>query len=122
VCVIFPAIRRLSTLLHKFLPLIRQEPLFEQEIPRSSSPARSSTFPARPASVDPVVDFYQSNCQGAQRNRKARILEECSFCPGNGSKFSGKYVHRTITGGVGHNLPQEAPQAFARAIIDVDRY
>jgi pimeloyl-ACP methyl ester carboxylesterase len=34
-------------------------------------------------------------------------------------KFSGKYSHRTITGGVGHNLPQEAPQAFAEAIIDV---
>jgi pimeloyl-ACP methyl ester carboxylesterase len=36
-------------------------------------------------------------------------------------KFSGKYAHRTITGGVGHNLPQEAPQAFAQAIMDVDR-
>jgi pimeloyl-ACP methyl ester carboxylesterase len=34
-------------------------------------------------------------------------------------KFSGKYEHRTISGGVGHNLPQEAPQAFARAVIDV---
>ena len=37
-------------------------------------------------------------------------------------KFSGKYSHRTITGGVGHNLPQEAPQAFAQAVIDVDGY
>lgn len=36
-------------------------------------------------------------------------------------KFSGKYAHRTITGGVGHNLPQEAPQAFAQAIMDVGR-
>jgi pimeloyl-ACP methyl ester carboxylesterase len=35
--------------------------------------------------------------------------------------FSGKYAHRLITGGIGHNLPQEAPQAFASAIIDVDR-
>ena len=34
-------------------------------------------------------------------------------------KFSGKYEHRTITGGIGHNLPQEAPQAFAQAIVDV---
>ena len=33
--------------------------------------------------------------------------------------FSGKYAHRTITGGIGHNLPQEAPQAFAQAVIDV---
>jgi pimeloyl-ACP methyl ester carboxylesterase len=35
-------------------------------------------------------------------------------------KFSGKYEHRTIDGGIGHNLPQEAPQAFAKAVIDVD--
>jgi pimeloyl-ACP methyl ester carboxylesterase len=33
--------------------------------------------------------------------------------------FSGKYENRLITGGIGHNLPQEAPQAFAQAIIDV---
>jgi pimeloyl-ACP methyl ester carboxylesterase len=38
------------------------------------------------------------------------------------SKFSGKYAHRTISGGVGHNLPQEAPQAFAQAIVDVDGF
>jgi pimeloyl-ACP methyl ester carboxylesterase len=37
-------------------------------------------------------------------------------------KFSGKYTHRTLTGGIGHNLPQEAPQAFAQAIIDADNY
>src|SRR3954470_8844621 len=34
-------------------------------------------------------------------------------------KFSGKYAHRLITGGIGHNLPQEAPQAFAEAVIDI---
>jgi pimeloyl-ACP methyl ester carboxylesterase len=33
--------------------------------------------------------------------------------------FSGKYSHRTIKGGVGHNLPQEAPQGFAEAVVDV---
>jgi len=37
------------------------------------------------------------------------------------NKFSGKYLHRTITGGIGHNLPQEAPQSFAQAVIDADR-
>jgi pimeloyl-ACP methyl ester carboxylesterase len=37
-------------------------------------------------------------------------------------KFTGKYEHRVIGGGVGHNLPQEAPQAFARAVIDVDGF
>jgi pimeloyl-ACP methyl ester carboxylesterase len=34
-------------------------------------------------------------------------------------KFTGKYEHRMISGGVGHNLPQEAPQAFAQAVIDI---
>jgi pimeloyl-ACP methyl ester carboxylesterase len=38
------------------------------------------------------------------------------------SKFSGKYSHRIIAGGTGHNLPQEAPHAFAEAVVDVDRY
>ena len=37
-------------------------------------------------------------------------------------KFSGKYEHRNIEGGIGHNLPQEAPQAFAQAVIDVGTY
>ena len=37
-------------------------------------------------------------------------------------KFSGKYAYRTITGVVGHNLPQEAPDAFAKAVIDVDGF
>jgi pimeloyl-ACP methyl ester carboxylesterase len=37
-------------------------------------------------------------------------------------KFSGKYEHRDIKGGIGHNLPQEAPEAFAKAVIDVDRF
>jgi pimeloyl-ACP methyl ester carboxylesterase len=31
-------------------------------------------------------------------------------------------VHRVITGGIGHNLPQEAPQAFAQAVLEVDGY
>ena len=34
-------------------------------------------------------------------------------------KFSGKYEHRTIDGGIGHNLPQEAPEAFVQAVLDV---
>jgi pimeloyl-ACP methyl ester carboxylesterase len=44
--------------------------------------------------------------------------------PGNGSayrkKFTGKYAHRTLA--VGHNVPQEAPQAFAEAVVEVDRF
>ena len=37
-------------------------------------------------------------------------------------KFSGKYSHRDIKGGIGHNLPQEAPKAFADAVVEVDGY
>jgi pimeloyl-ACP methyl ester carboxylesterase len=37
-------------------------------------------------------------------------------------KFTGTYSHRLIQGGIGHNLPQEAPRAFADAILEVDRY
>ncbi|OHT20579.1 alpha/beta fold hydrolase [Edaphosphingomonas haloaromaticamans] len=37
------------------------------------------------------------------------------------NKFTGRYEHRLIPGGIGHNLPQEAPRAFALAVIDVDR-
>ena len=35
------------------------------------------------------------------------------------AKFSGRYAHRDIGGGVGHNLPQEAPRAFAGAILEL---
>jgi pimeloyl-ACP methyl ester carboxylesterase len=35
------------------------------------------------------------------------------------NKFTGRYSHRLIKGGIGHNLPQEAPKAFAQAVIDV---
>lgn len=37
-------------------------------------------------------------------------------------RFTGRYEHRLVTGGIGHNLPQEAPEAFAKAVIDVDGF
>jgi pimeloyl-ACP methyl ester carboxylesterase len=37
-------------------------------------------------------------------------------------QFSGKYAHRTITGGIGHNLPQEAPRAFTAAVLEADGF
>jgi pimeloyl-ACP methyl ester carboxylesterase len=37
------------------------------------------------------------------------------------AKFSGRYSHRTVEGGIGHNLPQEAPRPFADAVLDVAR-
>ena len=38
-----------------------------------------------------------------------------------GSSFSGKYAHKTL-GGIGHNLPQETPRAFAEAVLEVEGY
>jgi pimeloyl-ACP methyl ester carboxylesterase len=38
------------------------------------------------------------------------------------AKFTGKYIHHNITGGIGHNLPQEAPKAFADAIIEANNF
>jgi pimeloyl-ACP methyl ester carboxylesterase len=38
------------------------------------------------------------------------------------ARFTGKYVHRTLSGGIGHNLPQEAPLDFAHAIEEVDGF
>ena len=37
-------------------------------------------------------------------------------------KFTGKYAHRTVSGGIGHNLAQEAPQPFTEAVVDVDGF
>jgi len=37
-------------------------------------------------------------------------------------KFSGKYEHWTIQGGIAHNLPQEAPEAFAKTVVDAGSY
>ena len=38
------------------------------------------------------------------------------------NEFSGKYEHQVISGGVSPNLPQEAPQAFSKAVVDVDHF
>ena len=35
------------------------------------------------------------------------------------SKFTGLYQHRKVTGGIGHNLPQEAPREFANAVLEM---
>ena len=53
--------------------------------------------------------------------RGARRFDFDMMTSAYAKKFSGKYSHRTISGGVGHNLPQEAPVDFAEAVIEVDR-
>jgi pimeloyl-ACP methyl ester carboxylesterase len=66
---------------------------------------------ARPAITVPTITL-EGEANGAPHPESAAYA----------SKFSGKYAHRFIGGGTGHNLPQEAPQAFAQAIIDVAGY
>ena len=46
----------------------------------------------------------------------------CPLFDSYARKFSGKHEHRTIKGRIGHDLPQEAPQAFVQAVVDVDGY
>jgi pimeloyl-ACP methyl ester carboxylesterase len=66
--------------------------------------------------VGPVITVPTITLEGDANG--APHLEAAAYA----AKFSGKYSHRTITGGIGHNLPQEAPQAFAQAVVDVDKY
>ena len=66
--------------------------------------------------VSPVITVPTITLEG-DANGAPHYPDESAFR----NKFSGKYAYRLITGGIGHNLPQEAPQAFAQAIVDVDR-
>ncbi|MER8451625.1 alpha/beta hydrolase [Mesorhizobium sp. M1428] len=107
--------------------------------------ARSAAAFRNPDHVDIVVHNYRWRLGLAEGERRYDELEE-KLAKGpvidvptitlegdaNGAphpvptayakKFSGKYEHRLITGGIGHDLPQEAPEAFAKAVIDVDKF
>lgn len=63
--------------------------------------------------VAPVISVPTITLEGDANG--APHLESRAYA----KKFSGKYRHRLIKGGIGHNLPQEAPRAFASAIVDV---
>lgn len=104
--------------------------------------ARSAASFDNPDHVDIVIDNYRWRLGLAPGERKYDNLEK-QLTKGpviavptitlegdaNGAphpdpsvyarKFAGKYAHRNLTGGIGHNLPQEAPEAFAAAILDV---
>ena len=67
----------------------------------------SAAWPRRPSST---CRPSPSKATPTARRTRTRLLR---------GKFSGPHSHRTITGGIGHNLPQEAPEAFAQAVIDV---
>ena len=66
---------------------------------------------SRPAISVPTITL-EGDANGAPHPEPSTYVE----------KFPGRYEHRTITGGIGHNLPQEAPDAFATAVVDVDHF
>lgn len=107
--------------------------------------ARSAAAFANPDHVDIVIHNYRWRLSLADGERRYDDLEKrLAKAPSiavptitmegdaNGAphpdpaayakRFTGKYEHRLITGGIGHDLPQEAPDAFAKAIIDVDGF
>src|SRR5215472_17375540 len=55
------------------------------------------------------------------RTSRATWRAWCMSAVNTVSRFTGRYEQRDVTGGIGHNLPQEAPGAFVQAVIDVDR-
>jgi pimeloyl-ACP methyl ester carboxylesterase len=66
---------------------------------------------ALPAIVVPTITM-EGDANGAPHPDSASYAK----------RYTGKYEHRLTTGGVGHNLPQEAPLAFAQAVIDADAF
>jgi pimeloyl-ACP methyl ester carboxylesterase len=68
----------------------------------------------RRLSLSPVIDVPTITMEGDANG--APHADASSYA----KMFSGRYSHRVVEGGTGHNLPQEAPQAFAQAIIDVN--
>jgi pimeloyl-ACP methyl ester carboxylesterase len=68
--------------------------------------ARLATFPA----ITVPTITLEGDANGAPHPEPAAYAK----------RFTGKYKHELIKGGVGHNLPQEAPAAFADAVIAVD--
>ena len=72
-------------------------------------------------SADVVAALWPDRCTGLVSVSGYLIGSQAAGSAYAG-KFSGRYEHRLIEGGIGHNLPQEAPRAFAQAIIDVGGY
>jgi pimeloyl-ACP methyl ester carboxylesterase len=66
--------------------------------------------------VAPVITVHTITLEGDENG--APHPEPAAYA----KKFTGKYENRLIKGGIGHNLPQEAPRDFAQAIIDVGKF
>ena len=73
-----------------------------------SSTTSTRSFAAAPTIGVPTITL-EGDANGAPHPEPAAYR----------GKFTGRYAHRLVGGGVGHNLPQEAPAAFAQAVLDV---
>lgn len=58
------------------------------------------------------------------RKERWALLKRIDLFPSSAyaKKYTGKYKHKVITGGIGHNLPKKPPEAFAAAILEVDSW
>src|SRR5262245_9635587 len=104
------------------------------QLPRRQSDAvccdhRGCEEPLHGAAKRAASTIAWANALGASWGRLCPtppVRLRCAYLPENlfayAKRFSGKYAHRNLTGGVGHNLPQEAPSAFAQAIVDAARF
>lgn len=72
--------------------------------------AMESKLSAAPRIVVPAITM-EGDANGAPHPEPAAYA----------GKFGGRYEHRNIAGGIGHNLPQESPREFAQAVIDIGR-
>ena len=80
----------------------------ESRVRRAKFDALEKRLAKFPVITVPTITM-EGDANGAPR------LEPSAYA----NKFTGKYEHRLIKDGIGHNLPQEAPQAFAEAVIDI---
>ena len=82
--------------------------------PRASRNTRRARAAAAPRF--PAIPCRRSRSKATRTAR--RIREPAAYA----ARFTGKYLHRTLTGGIGHNLPQEAPLDFVHAIEEVSNF
>jgi hypothetical protein len=66
-----------------------------------------------------VGSAHRETSRAVDRNRSGGIPAPHADAAVYAKKFTGWYRHRVAPGGIGHNLPQEAPQVFAKAVLDV---
>jgi pimeloyl-ACP methyl ester carboxylesterase len=78
----------------------------------------SATDPTTPFGALRQVDAGLLNVGYAEAGPAVILLHGWPYDNAYAGKFPGRYEHRVVEGGIGHNLPRGAPQAFAQAIID----